>query len=80
MEYESESDTKCNWCAWYSHERFDTGTGGLENKRAIGEHANYRIVEIGQNTKKSAGDLRWFAATQTPAENLEWKILKWEKW
>ena len=31
-----------------------------------GEHPNYSIVEIGQNTEKSPGDLRKLAVTQTP--------------
>ena len=24
MEHESDSDTKCNWCSWYNHERIGT--------------------------------------------------------
>ena len=28
-----------------------TGTGGFENKRMSGDHSNYSIVKIGQNTK-----------------------------
>ena len=38
-------------------------TRGLENKRTIGDHPNYNIVEIGQNTEKSPGDLRRLAFT-----------------
>ena len=34
-----------------------------------GNHKNCSIVEIGQNTKKSLGDLRTLAVTQTPVEN-----------
>ena len=30
-----------------------TGTGGFRNKKTSGDHLNYCIVEIGQNTKKS---------------------------
>ena len=33
------------------------GTGGLGN-RMIGDHPNYCIIDIGQNTGKSSGDLR----------------------
>ena len=29
----------------------------LGNKRTSGDHPNYKIIEIGQNTKKSPGDL-----------------------
>ena len=39
------------------------GTGGLGNKRTSGDHPNYSIVEIGQNTKKSPGDLMRLAVT-----------------
>ena len=42
-----------------------------------GDHLNYSIVEIGQNTEKSPGNLRRPAATQTPANDhlltLMWK-------
>ena len=53
----------------YSHKWIDTGTGGLGNKRTSGHHPNYSIVEIGQNTKKSPGDLRRFVVNQTPVGN-----------
>ena len=60
-----------NWCAWYSNQRFATGTGGLGNKRTSGDHPNYGIVEIGQNTEKSPGDSRRLAVTQTPMKNQQ---------
>ena len=44
--------------------------GGFENKRASGDRPNYSIVEMGQNTKKSPGDLRRLAVTQTPVTKL----------
>ena len=58
MEHESYSDTNCNECSWYSHQRIDTGTGGHGNKRKSGDHPNYSITKIGKNTEKSPGDLR----------------------
>ena len=69
MKNESDGDIDCNWRARYSHERIDTGTGGLGNKRTNGDHPNNCIVEIGQNTKKSPGDLRRLAVTKNPMEN-----------
>ena len=39
------------------------------NKRTSGDHPNYNIVEIDQNTEMSPGDLRRFAVTKTPVEN-----------
>ena len=56
MEHESDSDTRCNWNARYSHQRIGTGIGGLGNKRMSGDHLDYSI-EISQNTGKSPGDL-----------------------
>ena len=67
----NDGDTSCYWYVWYSHQRFATGTGGLGNKRTNGDHQNYSIVEIVQNTKKSPGDLRRLAVTQTPVGNYQ---------
>ena len=53
------------------------GTGGLEIWRTSGDHPNYYIIENGQNTEKSPGNLRRLAFTQTPVKNypltLVWK-------
>ena len=76
MKYESDDDTSCDWCAWYSHQWIATGAGGLGNKRTSGDHPNYNILKIGQNTK-SPRDLRRLAVTQTQLEGhqltLVWK-------
>ena len=69
IEHESDGDTSCNRCTRYSHQRIDTGTGGLENERSSGDHSNYNIIEIGQNTKKRPGHLKRLAVTQTSVEN-----------
>ena len=61
--------TNCNWCFWYSHQRIDTGTGGLENKRTSGDHPNYSIVEIGENTEKCPGDLTRLAVAEIPVKD-----------
>ena len=68
VEYESESDSYCNWRAHYSHQGTGTWTGGLGNKRTSGDNPNYSIVEMGLNTEKSPGDLRRLSVTQTPVE------------
>ena len=51
------------------------------NDLEIREQVDLPIVEVGQNTEKSPGDLRRFADTQTPFKdhqlNMEWKTLKW---
>ena len=69
MEHESDSDTNCDWCTRYSYQRIGTRTGRLGNLRTIENHPYYSIVEIGQNTEKSPGDLRKLAVTQTPVGN-----------
>ena len=83
LEHETDGVTNCNWRTRYYPQRIGTGTGGLGDKRMGGEYPNDSIVEIGQNTKKSPGDLRKLAVLQTPVKNhqimLGWKILKWAK-
>ena len=61
--------------------RIDTRTGGFGKKnRRNGDHPNYRIIEIGQNTGKSPGDLRRLAVTRNSRErtsaNADVKISK----
>ena len=51
VENENDGDTNFNWYSQYSHQRIDKGTGGLGNKRTSGDHLNYNIIKIGQNTK-----------------------------
>ena len=69
MVHESDGDTNCNSYVRNRHQRINTGTGEVGNKRKSGDHPNYNIVEIGQNIKKSLGDLRILAVIQTPVEN-----------
>ena len=42
-----------------------------------GDHPNYYIIENGQNTEKSSGDLRRLAITQTPVKDHQLKLM-WE--
>ena len=41
-----------------------TGTQGFGNKKTSGDHSNYSIAKIVQNTEKSPGDLGRLATTQ----------------
>ena len=75
VEHESDVYTNCIWCSWYSHQRIYKGTGGLGNKRMSGDHPNYCIIEIGQNSKKSPGDLRRFVVTQTPVKDHQLTLM-----
>ena len=81
VEHESDVSTNYNWSSWYSHQMINKKTGRLGNKRTSRDHPNYCIVEIGQNSKKSPGALRWLV-TQTPVRDYQltqvWKTLKGE--
>ena len=69
MEHESSGDTNCNWCAGYSDQGIGTGTGELGDKRTSGDHSNYCVIEIDQNTKTPPEALRRLTVTQTAVEN-----------
>ena len=71
MEHESNGDTNWDWCAHYNHKMIGKGTGGIGNKNTSVDHPNYIIRKIGQNTEKSPGDLRRFAATHTTVEDIQ---------
>ena len=75
MKHKSDDYTNYNVCVRHNHQRMGTGTGGLENKRTSRDHPNYRIAEIGLNTKKSPGDLKSFLVTQIPMENYQLTLL-----
>ena len=79
MEHEFDGDNNCNWYARNNLQRICTGTGGPRNERTRGDDLDYRIINIGQNTEKSPGDLSKPAVTETPVENhqltLVWKTL-----
>ena len=77
MEHKSDVYINCNCCFWYSNWRINKRTGGLGNKRTSGDHPNYHIIKINQNTEKSPGELRRLAVTQTLVKDhqltLMWK-------
>ena len=76
MEHEGGSYTNCDWCFWYSNERIIKETGGLGIWRTIGDHPNYSIIENGQNTEKSPGDLKRLAVTQTPVKDHQLTLIR----
>ena len=51
------------------------GTGGFGKNRTSGDHPNYGISEIGQNTEKSPGDMRRLAVTQTPLKDHQLTLM-----
>ena len=46
MEQECDSDTNCNWCSWYSHQRIDIGTRGVEIR---GQVENIQTTALSTN-------------------------------
>ena len=62
------------WCFWYSNQRIIKGTEELGLRSTSGDHPNYNIIENGQNTEKSPGDLRKLAVTQTPVKDYQLKL------
>ena len=69
MKHEIEGDTNFNWCTRNCHQMIGSGTEGLGNRRTSGAHPNYNIIEIGQNTEKSPGDLKRLAVAQTSVKD-----------
>ena len=49
------------------------GTGGLGSWRPSGDHPNDSIIENGQNTEKSPGDLLSLKITERPSANTDVK-------
>ena len=49
--------------------KIDTKPGGLRNNATNGDHQNYYIIEIYQNTEKSPGNLKKLAVIQTSVKD-----------
>ena len=64
----SDGDTNRNWRVRYSHQRIDIGTRGFGNKRTSGDHLNYSIVEINQNSRKRLEET-CFSSSEKPSSN-----------
>ena len=80
MEPDGDNYINCDWCFWYSNKRIIKGTRWLGSWWPSGDHPNDSIIENGQNTEKSPGDLGRIAITQTPVKDhqptLMWTTLK----
>ena len=51
------------------------GTGGFGSWGTSGDHPSNNIIENGQNTEKSPGDLRRLAVTQTPVKDHQLNMM-----
>ena len=63
MENKCYGDTSCNWYTWNGAKGLGRKTGGTGIQRKNGNHRDYSIVKIDQNTQKSPGDPRNLAIT-----------------
>ena len=71
MKNESDCDTDFIWSARYSHQRFETRTRVLRIKKKTSTgYSRYNLVEIGQDTKKSPGNLMRLTGNQISVINL----------
>ena len=64
VEHEGDNYTNWDWCLWIIKE-----TGELRSWWPRGDHTNDSIIENGQNTEKSPGDLRRLAVPKTPVKD-----------
>ena len=66
-----------DWCFWHGNLRIIKGTspGGFGSWRPSGDHPNNSIIENGQNTEKSPGDLRRLAVTQSPVKDPQLTLM-----
>ena len=75
QELESDNYTNCDKFFCYSYEKFINGTGEQGNKITSGKHPINYIIENGQNTEKSPGDLRTLTPVKDHQLTLIWKTL-----
>ena len=59
----------------FGNKRIIKGRGGLGSWWLRGDHPNYSIIDNGQNTEKSPGDLRSLAVTQTPVKDHQLTLM-----
>ena len=69
IEHKGNVDTNCGWSTCNNPQSIGKGTGRLRNKRINGDHPDYSIIKIDQNTERSPENLGIFAVTQTSVED-----------
>ena len=75
MEHEGDGDINCSWCTWNGPQELGKETRRIGDQKRNLNHPSYSIAKIGQNIKKSPGDLRRLAVTQTPVKDNKLKLL-----
>ena len=64
VEHEGEGYANGSWCTWHSPQTLEKRNERVENWRSNRGHLDFSIVEIGQITEKSPGDLKILVVTQ----------------
>ena len=75
MAYERDGGNNYIWPGLDGPRRFGKVTGKFGNRRSKRVFPNYSIAGIGQNTEKSAGDLRRLSITHTSVKNQQLILL-----
>ena len=73
MEHAGDNYTNCDWRFWYSNKGLLKGLEDLEVGGRV--ETIHTIIDNGQNTEKSPGDLRRLAVSQTPVKNYQLKLM-----
>ena len=58
MEHKSDGDTNYIWCTLNNPQTVVKRTGRRGNKNTIGDHLEYSIIRIGQDTEESPRHLK----------------------
>ena len=65
----SDCDTNCNWCARYNFKMIDKETGGVGNKRTNGDHPDFGLIKVSQDSEKCSGDFFHSNSSEKPSVN-----------
>ena len=80
MEHQGDSDVNLIDALGTVSQRLGKENGRVKSRRMNRDHPGFSIVEIGQNTEQSPGDLKKLAVTQTPMKGhqltLVWNNLQ----
>ena len=76
LSVKSQKKKTSSLCTEYRHDWLGKAIHAELCKRERGDHPNYCIIVIDQNTEKSPGDLRILAVAQTPVKTIS--VSWWE--
>ena len=80
IDHENDDVTNFYLSAWNEPQKFGKGIQRIVNQKTNQDHPDYNIVEIGQNSEKTPGNLRRLTVTPSSVKNhqqtLLWKTRK----